>query len=267
MAIARVQNPDIVASQASATTITNTFVSDVTAGNLLVAFACGATGGGAHTYSSTGSPPWSKTAQFSDTGGSTLDLSIAYCLNAPAGPTTITVTYAASASFRGLVIAEYAGAAISAALDKNTTGLTTGNTATPTDSSMTTRANGELVVSALIFRNATSPASPGAGFTEIAIDQATEVGIDFGAEDQIQAAAGAIAPSWVLTAGTAPSAIMSATFLALEAEAPIPGPVLFWPGDGPLAASRLLWAPGDTTPAAAAPERAPIFPSQYGGYY
>ena len=78
MAIVRVQAPAIVASLANATTVANTFVSNVTAGNLLVA-CCTGTSGFTQTYSSTGSPAWVKTAQFTETGGSGGALSIGYC--------------------------------------------------------------------------------------------------------------------------------------------------------------------------------------------
>jgi hypothetical protein len=216
MAIVRVQAPAIAAASASATTITNTFASNVTAGNLLVAFGCGNTGT-TFTFSSTGSPTWVKLAQFTETGGSGNDLSIAYCANCPSGATTVTLTFSASSSFRGLVIAEYSGAATSGVLDQNTTGHETAATATPTDNSMTTTANGDLIVSALVFRNATSPASAGSGYSMIAVDQASGVGLDFGAEDQIQSSAGSIAATFTLTTASAASAIMSAAFKAATA--------------------------------------------------
>jgi hypothetical protein len=220
MAIVRVQAPAVASATITGTTITNTFGANVTAGNLLVAMAVGQTGA-TQTYSSTGAPTWTKIAQFTETGGSGQDFSLAYCLNCPGGATTVTLTYSVTKQFRGLIIAEYSGAAIAAALDKNTTGLTTGLTATPTDTSMTTTANGELIVSICIFRNATRPASAGAGFTAIGIDNTNS---NFGGEDQIQASAGAIAPSFTLTAGTAASGIMSATFMAAAATPNPPPP-------------------------------------------
>jgi hypothetical protein len=221
MAIVRVQAPNIAAnSTAGQTTITNTFGSNVTAGSLLVACGVGGADGSTQTYSSTGGPTWNKIAQFSDTGGSGEAISIGYSMAAPAGATTVTLTFASATQFKALAIGEYSGAASSAALDKNTTGLTTGLTATPTDSSMTTIADGELIVCCLLFRNATRPASVGAGYTAIGtIDNSI---VNFGAEDRIQATQGAIAPTWTLTAGTAASAIMSATFKAAAAAAGTP---------------------------------------------
>jgi hypothetical protein len=214
MAIVRVQAPAIVAATATATTVASTFVSNVTATNLLVAFAAAQTGA-THTFSSTGSPTWVKTAQYTETGGTGQDISIGYCQNAPGGATTVTCTYGSTVPFRALVIAEYSGAATSGALDKNTTGLTTAATATPTDTAMVTTADGDLIVAALAFRNATSPASAGSGYSMIAVDQATGVGIDFAAEDRVQATAGSIAATFNLTAGTAASGIMSASFKAV----------------------------------------------------
>jgi hypothetical protein len=231
MAIARVQAPAFAGATAAGATITNTFGSNVTATDLLLAFTVGATTGGNHVVTSPGAT-WARIAQFDDTGGSGNRMAIHYAMNAPGGATTVTNTYSvpASAGSRGIIIAEYSGAATSAALDKSTTGQTTAATATPTDTSMTTTANGELIVSCMIFRNATSPASAGAGYSMIAVDQASGLGIDFAAEDRIQAAAGAIAPTFTLTAGTAASAIMSATFKAAGVTARPP-------------ASRRLWTP------------------------
>jgi hypothetical protein len=220
MAIARVQAPAITASLANATTVTATFVSNVTAGNLLVA-SCTGTSGFTQTYSSTGSPVWVKTAQFTETGGSGGALSIGYCKNAPGGATTVTVTFSGSAGARALVIAEYSGADTTAPLDQSTAGLEIVTSATPTDTAMVTTVNGALIVAGLIFRNATSPASAGSGYSMIAVDQATGVGVDFGAEDRIQASAGSIAATFTLTAGTANSGIMSAAFKPAAVAAPI----------------------------------------------
>lgn len=210
MGISRVQAPAIASNSASGANITNTFGSNVTAGSLLLAFGTSSPAQ-TQTFSSTGSPTWTKIAQFTDTGGSGAAIAIAYCLSAPAGATTVTLTYATSTGFRALVIAEYSWGGATGALDKSTPGLTTGLVTNPTDSAMVTTANGDLIVSCLVFRNATRPASAGSGFSAISIDNAT---CNFGAEDQIQATAGSIAPSWTLTTGSAASAIMSAAFKA-----------------------------------------------------
>lgn len=265
MGIVRVQAPTIAAATASATTITNTFGSDITAGSLLVAFAAGSSGA-TQTMSSTGAPTWTKIAQFTETGGSGNDISIHYCLNAPGGATTVTCTYSVSSSFRALVVAEYSGVATSAALDKNTTGLETAATSTPTDTAMVTTANGELVVSALQFRNATSPASAGSGYSMIAVDQASGVGVDFGAEDQIQATAGSIAPTFTLTTASAASAIMSATFLPADAAAGfqfVPPKLSAMPGPPGMFSP----APWTADPPPAAPTDVPYVISQYDGYF
>ena len=212
MAIARVQTPGLASGGTNATSTPSTFGSPVTAGNLLVAFAsAGTTVGPTITFSSTGSPAWVKTAQAYESGASAM-YALGYCLNAPGGTTTVTATLSASLTNRGLIIAEYSGVALAAALDKFTAGKSTAAVTNPTDDAMVTTADGELIVSLLIFRNATNPSSPGAGFSSIAAD--TALVCDLAAEDRIQASAGSIAPAFTVTGGSLASGIMSAAFKA-----------------------------------------------------
>jgi hypothetical protein len=173
---------------------------------------CVGSGSGSTTsLSSTGSPTWTKTAEFTDASSTGLRISIWYCMNAPAGAATVTATFSVSSDFRGLIIAEYSGAATASALDVNTPGRSAPASTTPTDTAMTTTANGDLIISTLVFRNADKPATAGSGFTAIAIDNTI---INFAAEDRIQASAGSIASTFTLTAGTLTSGIMSAAFKA-----------------------------------------------------
>lgn len=214
MAIVRVQTPAGAFTSAAATTQTNTFGSNVTAGNLIVAAASASTTAGPTiTFSSTGSPTWVKTNQFFESGASNL-FAIGYCQNCPGGATTVTATYSASLSLRCLIVAEYSGAATSSVLDQSTTGKSTAAVTNPTDDAMVTTANGDLIFVAFSFRNATSPASAGSGYSMIAVDQASGIGADFGAEDIIQASAGSISATFTVTGGSLGSGIMSAAFKA-----------------------------------------------------
>jgi hypothetical protein len=218
----RIQAPAVAANVAVAANITNTFDANVTAGNALLAFV--GVGGGSNptiTVSSTGGPTWVKVAQFLDAGNSGEIISIWYCLNAPAGPTTVTAAFSPSADFRTLIIAEYTNVAAVSALDVNTPGKTTAPTTTPTDDAMVTTAAQDLIVSCLVFRNATSPAWAGPGFVPIGIDQATGAGCDFGAEDSVQGLAGSISPSWNVTGGSVGSGILSAALKSACAPAAV----------------------------------------------
>jgi hypothetical protein len=261
MGIARVQAPAISQNAATSTTITNAFGSNVAAGNLLVAVCGGGASGVTHTVTSPGAT-WVKIAEFLETGSPQV-FSLHYAANAPGGATTVTNTYSVTTQFRGLIIAEYSGAAISGVLDVNTTGLETAATTTPTDNAMVTTAPGDLIVSALSFRNATSPISAGAGYT--LIDADTTLVSDIGAEDRIQASAGSIAATFTVTGGSVASGIMSAAFKAAVAGSQYQAPSPSW------FLQQRRWVPwqgsGADLPAAPAGLWVPGTESQYGGYY
>jgi hypothetical protein len=247
MGIARVQAPALSQNAATATTITNTFGSNVTAGNLLVA-VCGGGTSVTHTVTSPGAT-WVKVAEFTETGSPQV-FSLHYAANSPGGATTVTCTYSATSPFRGLIIAEYSGAAVSGALDVNTTGLETAATTTPTDNAMVTTADGDLIVSALAFRNATSPISAGAGYTLIAAD--TSLISDIGAEDRIQSGRGSIAATFTVTGGSVASGIMSVAFRAAAVWVSSGDRRGRWPGPGPNQTGRFSQAKHSTVPGPAA---------------
>jgi hypothetical protein len=214
MPIARAQAPVSVSNAANGTSIAVAFGSNVTAGNLLVAFASvDTTNTPSITFSSTGAPTWVTIATFTEAGAAAR-FAIGYCVNAPGGATTVTATFSQNNSLRSIHIVEYSGAAIAAVLDKNTTGLSTAPVTNPTDTAMITTAAGDLIVSALIYRNATSPATAGAGYSFIGNDSTVS---DFAAEDQIQTSAGSIATTFTVTGGSLASGIMSAAFKAATA--------------------------------------------------
>jgi hypothetical protein len=213
MAIVRVQAPAPATSATNVTSIAQTFGSNVTAGNLLVAVASvqDATAP-TLTFSSTGSPTWVKTAQFDDSSSSAQIIAIGYCQNAPAGATTVTCSFPSGGGPVAIIIAEYSGAATTGALDQNTAGTTTAATTTPTDTAMVTTANGDLIVGVITYRNASKPITVGASYTLIG-NESTNTNL--AAEDRVQASAGSIATTWTVTGGTVPSGVMSASFKAV----------------------------------------------------
>jgi hypothetical protein len=263
MAIARVQAPAASSSATNVSSITNTFGSNVTAGNLLVAVgSINDATAPTLSFSSTGSPTWAVTAQYDDSTNTAQTIAIGYCQNAPGGATTVTFSFPPGGAPSSLIIAEYSGAAVSGALDQNTAGKTTAATTTPTDDAMVTTANGDLIIGAITYRNANKPVTVGAGYSLIA-DESTNTNL--AVEDRIQASAGSIATTWTVTGGTLPSGVMSAAFkaapaLALARQAQ---PGRTWRRRY----RHRQMPPSVSVVAPAVPEHAPIFPSQYGGYY
>ena len=219
--IRRVQTTGFVGNAAASTTIAATLPNNVTAGNLLVAFAAG---GGINTntitFSSTGGPTWTNVAPTAFESGAAQVYVLGYAQNAPSGATTVTATFNGSLTNRGIIVVEYSGADTSTPLDVNTTGLSTGNVIQPMDNTLTTTvADGEMIVSGLVFRNATNPSSPGPGFSSLGADTAQVA--DIAMEDAIQSTMGPIVPSFFVTGGSQPSGIMSAAFTCRAAATPI----------------------------------------------
>jgi hypothetical protein len=219
--ITRAQAPVANANAAAATSIAATFGSNVTAGNLLVAFVAASTNAGtAITFSSTGSPTWVTTSSAFEAGAQ-LVYAIGYCKNAPSGATTITATFAGSYTLRSIFIVEYSGADTTAPLDQFTAGKSTAPVTNPTDDAMVTTQNGDLIVALGTYRAATSPASVGAGYTLIGDDSAVA---KLFTEEQIQSAAGSIAATFNVTGGSLASGIMSASFKCSGVAATTPSP-------------------------------------------
>lgn len=125
------------------------FSSDVTSGNLLVAFAC--YNSGTQTISSitdTGSNTWNSVAA-AFTGGSSNYSQMWIAENVTGGSSfVVTANLTGSAGFRKIVVMEISGAALSGAADQYTTG--TGLTGTAQSiGPVTPTTNGQMLIGAI----------------------------------------------------------------------------------------------------------------------
>ena len=199
-----VQNP--TAANGSGTTVAKAFGSNVTAGNMLVAFAT-TDHNTTHTFSSPGDV-WQTVGTFFESGAGQ-SISIGVCFGASGGAKTVTATFGTTGTFNGIIIAEFSNSPAYTALDVNTPGqhVTGGNPVT--DASMTTTADGDLVVSCTIMDAGGVTVTAGTGFTLLTQDTTDLMSAEF----QTQSSAGSIAPTFnVSTAANA--GIISAAFKA-----------------------------------------------------
>jgi hypothetical protein len=194
----------------SGTTIALAFTSNVTAGNLtVVGVSWGAAGGVIEALSSVADGLSNTYTRITncDVVDSTNDQqhTIIYAKNIAGGACTITVTFTASRSNRGITIAEYSGADTSAPLDQSVSNFQTSpgtGTDAVTSTTKTTTANGELIAG--IYTDSTSGAgttvSAGTGFTKQEDTGGTAGAIQIVYEDQIQSSSGSIAATFTETA-------------------------------------------------------------------
>jgi hypothetical protein len=141
-------------------------------------------------------------------------ISNAYAMNIAGFTGTITGTFSGAALWSSLQCHEVSGAATTGALDKSTAGgVNTSSTATDavTITGVTTTANGEYVIAALVVTNGNTAAA-GTNYTQrISNNGVTR---EF-SEDQIQSSAGAIAPTFTASgAGSTNWQIGMMTFFA-----------------------------------------------------
>ena len=132
------------------------------------------------------------------TGGSVNDtthqqsLTVAYALNLTNAPTTITVTFSASETFRGISCDEFSHVLTAGAVDGNTMQWLTapGSGADAiTSGNITTTASGDLIVGGVVISSGTATITSGANFT-IRENDATA------SESLVQSSAGAIAATF-----------------------------------------------------------------------
>lgn len=161
-----IQHPTAVTGTGAS--LSKAFTSPVKAHSLLVATATTDSTPGIMTFSSTGSPLWGSFTSYKDpTTGQYI--TIGYCLDAPAGATTITCTFNGTGSiFLSLHIGEWNNTALSQTLDTHTNGQSSTGT-THTDATMTVTGN-DLIFSSYIANAGNT--SVGAGFSPIAINDA-----------------------------------------------------------------------------------------------
>ena len=114
-----------------------------------------------------------------------------YRANSAAGNITVTLTASTSQQWGALNCQEWRNAATSSPLDKNT--QQDGTTANPSSGSITTTANGELILGGL--ENVQSPTA-GTGFSQIDSTPTTWLSTEY----QIQSNAGSVAATWTAPA-------------------------------------------------------------------
>jgi hypothetical protein len=201
MAYTRPQASPTVAN-GTGISIAKAFGGAVTVHSLLVAFTTTDISS-SFTFSSPGAA-WASTTPFFYTTMSCY-ITIGYCLDAPAGATTVTCTFGAGGNFNGLIIGEYAApGGVPSALDTNTAGRSLSASTTPTDSSLAAAVD-DLIVSYL-FADGPTTITAGGGFTIVQNDT-----INIGAAEDDLAGPGAVAPAFGF--GTSRSSgIVSAAF-------------------------------------------------------
>ena len=177
------------------TTSVKAFVSNVTAGNLIVVAAMWNTSDSAtptcsdnlgNTYTEIGTHIWNA--------GFTYGLALFYAKNVTGGACTVTVSYGGSKVFRSMLIHEYSGGDTTAPFDvtnANTNGTAGAGANNATSNAVTPANNGSLIFG--VLADITSGTiSAGTGFTSRQLD----VGNFTDSEDQVQGTAGSIAATW-----------------------------------------------------------------------
>lgn len=193
-----------ISATGTATTSVKAYTSNVSPASLLV--ACVTYAANTTCTFSDGVNSWTTIGPYFDaTSGQAI--AIGYAQNAASGATTVTATYGVTATFRTLQISEWAGGATSSVLDTNTGGRSNSTSTTPSDASMATAFDGELIIGAC--QGNVSVETAGAGFTVVQSD-ATNL---FFSEYQVQTSAGSIACTYNASP-TQSTATISAAFKA-----------------------------------------------------
>jgi len=152
----------------SGTSLALAFLSDNTAGNLLIATV--GNGDGGDTLTSVGDSNGNTWAQATFIANTGIHTAIWYAMNSNAGANTVTANFSASEFSSSLVIAEYAGAELTSALDQVNTGSGFG-TAIATANVTTTTAD-QLMIGIACCSEAGVTYTPDASYTERVDDAA-----------------------------------------------------------------------------------------------
>ena len=212
--IALMQHTSKDAGATSSSTLT--FASNNTAGNWIAVCIRAGTANEIFTVTDTNGNTYRTAIQFNATvGGETMG--IFYSENIAGGTNTVTVSDTALATLR-FAILEYSGVATSGSLDG--VAVAQGNSASPNSGSVTTTANGDLLLGA-IMTAATATYTPGIGY-QIEESVPAEPGTKLITEDQLQATAGAAAASASLGVAGAWAAGVAAVKVAGSGGGPAP---------------------------------------------
>jgi hypothetical protein len=187
VAIAHIQSTGNFAS--GTTSVSKAFVSNNTAGNLLVAaVVCYAIN--TPTISDTRGNTWTQAISFSDNSLMGLVVRIFYAANCSAGANTVTGSWT-TANGGEIHLSEFSGAATTSPLDKTASGSGVGSAGTATTTSVTTTQNGELVWGWCGFTGGGQ--AIGSGFSAVSTQDGDL------SEYKIQTTAGSVAATWSTT--------------------------------------------------------------------
>lgn len=191
-------------------------LTSVPAGALIVC-AWGENASGGNTFSNVSDPTNGTYSNYTP-GSHTIPsvnqiVGISYKENAAAGTYVITASFTQSATFGAMACKAYPGAATTGSLDVSATPRDATST-NPACNSMTTTANGDLIVSAISTLNLTPTA--GSGYTI----RASMTFTFYYFEDRAQTTAGAITPNWTNASSDTYGCIAAAFKAATVASGP-----------------------------------------------
>lgn len=177
-------------NDASATTIAQSFSANVDGGNLIVVAV---TWDSTNTTTATCSDNRGNTYANATSGNNTTlrqAMRVCYAANVAGGPTTVTVTFSATSSFRRIAVSEYSGVATISPVDVTKTNNGVGTTAVDnvTSTAATTTVNGDLIYGAVMDNDGGASITAGTGFTE-----RFDTGTGLAVQDRVQTTAGSIA--------------------------------------------------------------------------
>jgi IPT/TIG domain len=171
-------------------------LSSVATGHLLTcSITYGNPGGTSLSVSDNVNGAWAVAGTVHFSTGISQATAIFYLANSEAGTTTITGTPGSAGEYGAMDCQEWSGVATSSPLDQFTE--QDGSSANPSSGSVTTGANGELILGDM--ENGYSP-SAGSGFTLLNTDTTAATGSGLDTEYQIQTNAGSVAATWGLAA-------------------------------------------------------------------
>jgi len=176
-------------SDGGATSISQTFATANSSGDLIVAAVSWGNNGTVTCSDSLGNTYAAAMTQYDSVSNQAL--AICYATNVKAGSNTVQASFSISAPYRRLEIHEYSGAATVSPVDVTKQNVANGTTAGDaiTSGSGTTIANGDLIFGAVMDVTGTTSITAGTGF----VQRQSVNNKDLATEDLIQVAAGPIA--------------------------------------------------------------------------
>jgi len=183
----------------TATTITQAFSSANTASNLIAVVTSWGTGTASPTVTDTAGNSYTlATTAYSSTGDQSL--AIYYAKNIKSGANSVTVNFGGSHAWRRILVLEYSGLDPANPVDVSNLNRssTTGGTDSGTSGTITTTANGDLILGAVENYSANGSVVAGTGFTLRNYLNYNGV-VETAVEDQVQTAAGSVAATFTFT--------------------------------------------------------------------